>query len=605
MTRRAALRLVGAAPLLSIRRGRAAAGRAGTLDLESLKSCAWRVIVAGDGSGVEALRLTRSWDGPLCRSRLVNIGREPVRIKEVVLFDAAHALPPETEIYGEGFQMLSQTSGTLGQPADLGDYTDERHYKIPQPEGVRVVHGLLMLSAPGDAHRLMAFTSCRRFDGRFDIRPGNIQVVIDGEGRALPPGEGWDLEEITFRTGPDRDALLEALAGRLEQNHPPLKARMPPSGWCSWYCFGPRVTAAQVLANLAVISRSLPGLRYIQIDDGYQAAMGDWLDTGEAFGGGVATVLRQIREHGFEPAIWVAPFIAEKGSRVFREHPEWFVTDASGAPLASDKVTFGGWRHGPWFALDGTHPEAQRHLAAVFRTMREQWGCTYFKLDANFWGAMHGGRFHDPRATRIEAYRRGMEAVRRGAGDAFLLGCNHPIWASLGLIHGSRSSNDIKRAWSRVAGTARQNLRRNWQSGRLWWNDPDAVVLMGDLSEDEFLFHATAVYATGGMLLSGDDLTAITPARLALLRKLSPPTGVPARFADGSFRVGVADLPGRRIFCLLNWSDAPETVSFRLPGRHRIRDVWSDADLGVHPAGVVSQVLPARSGRLLAGTPAP
>jgi alpha-galactosidase len=29
------------------------------------------------------------------------------------------------------------------------------------------------------------------------------------------------------------------------------------------------------------------------------------------------------------------------------------------------------------------------------------------------------------RATRIEAYRRGMEAVRRGARDAFLLGCNH------------------------------------------------------------------------------------------------------------------------------------------------------------------------------------
>jgi alpha-galactosidase len=605
MTRRAALRLVGVASLLGGGGVRGDPRRAGTLDLESLKSAAWRVIPAGDGGGVDALRLTRSWDGPICRSRLVNTGREPVRIKEVVLFELDPALPPETGLYGEGFQMLSQTGGSLARPADVGDYTDERHYRIPQPEGVTAVHGLLTLSAPGVDHRLLAFTSCRRFDGRLYLRSGALQVVIDAEGLAIAPGEGWDLEEITFRSGPDRDVLLGALAGCLEQNHPSLKAAAPPSGWCSWYCFGPRVTAVQVLANLDVIARSIPGLRYIQIDDGYQAAMGDWLDTGAAFGGGVATVLRQIRERGFEPAIWVAPFVAEKGSRVFREHPEWFVTDASGAPLASDKVTFGGWRHGPWFALDGTHPEARRHLEEVFRTMREQWGCTYFKLDANFWGAMHGGRFHDPRATRIEAYRRGMEAVRRGAGDAFLLGCNHPIWASLGLIHGSRSSNDIKRAWARVAGTARQNLLRNWQSGRLWWNDPDAVVLMGDLSEDEFLFHATAIYATGGMLLSGDDLTAIAPARLALLCKLSPPTGVPARFADDSFRVGVADLPGRRVFCLLNWSDAPETLSFRLPGPHRLRDVWSDADLGVHPAGVVSRVLPARSGRLLAGTPAP
>ena len=44
--------------------------------------------------------------------------------------------------------------------------------------------------------------------------------------------------------------------------------------------------------------------------------------------------------------------------------------------------------------------------------MRQGWGVTYFKLDANFWGAMHGGRFHDPKATRIDAYRRGLTTDR-------------------------------------------------------------------------------------------------------------------------------------------------------------------------------------------------
>jgi alpha-galactosidase len=533
MTRRAALRLVAAGPLLRI--GGVGEGRGQGLDLDAVKAAAWRVVPAREGAGVDAVRLTRSWDGALCRSRLTNGGRDPVRVREAVLFDLSLGLPPETKLYGEGFQMLSQTGGTLGQPADLGDYTDAKHYRMPQPEGARAVHGVVTLSPPGGGHHLLAFTSARRFNGQFYLRPpGGLQVVVDTEGLALGPGESWDLEEFTFRAGPDREGLLAGLAGRLNENHPPLVPAFaePPSGWCSWYCFGPRVTAAQVLANLDVIAHAIPGLKYIQIDDGYQAAMGDWLETGDAFGGGVAGVLGQIRERGFEPAIWVAPFIAEKGSRVFREHPEWFVADAEGRPLAADQVTFGGWRRGPWYAVDGTHPEARRHLENVFRTMREEWGCTYFKLDGNFWGAMHGGRFHDPGATRIEAYRRGMEAVRRGAGSAFLLGCNHPMWASLGLIHGSRSSNDIKRTWARVKGTARQNLLRNWQSGRLWWNDPDAVVLMGDLTEDQFLFHATAVYATGGMLLSGDDLTAITPARLALLRKLSPPTRVAARFAD-------------------------------------------------------------------------
>jgi alpha-galactosidase len=604
MTRREALRLAAAGPLLRMA-GVSGRPRPG-VDLAAVKAAPWRVVPAGGAPTGDAVRLTRSWDGLLCRSRLVNGGRAPVRVKEVIVFDLAHELPPETKLYGEGFQMLSQTGGTLGQPADLGDYTDARHYRMPAPEGARTVHALVTLSPPDEGHRLLAFTSCRRFNGQFYLRPGALQVVVDTEGLALGPGEAWELEELTFGSGPDREELLASLAARLRENHPPLLSATaaPPSGWCSWYCFGPDVTAAQVLANLDVIARTIPGLKYIQIDDGYQPAMGDWLETGGAFGGDVGGVLRQIRERGFEPAIWVAPFIAEKGSRLFRDHPDWFVTDVDGRPLPSDRVTFGGWRRGPWFALDGTHPDARRHLETVFRTMREQWGCTYFKLDANFWGAIHGGRFHDPEATRIQAYRRGMEAVRRGAGDGFLLGCNHPIWPSLGLVHGSRSSNDIKRTWARVAGTARQNLLRNWQNARLWWNDPDAVVLMGDLPENEFLFHATAVYATGGMLLSGDDLTAISPQRMALLRKLYPPTGVPARFADDAFRVGEVALPGRRVFCLLNWSESPEAVSFSLLGPHRLREVWGDVDLGRQPGGRVSQVLPGRCGRLLECTPA-
>ena len=44
-------------------------------------------------------------------------------------------------------------------------------------------------------------------------------------------------------------------------------------------------------------------------------------------------------------------------------------------------------------------------------------------------------------------------------------------------------------------------------------------MLTGDLPDDEFQFHATAIYATGGMILSGDDLTKLPPARLAMLQE--------------------------------------------------------------------------------------
>ena len=604
VTRRDLLRIAVSASLAPLvpRLAAAAPPRHATLDLAALKGARGRVVAAG-GSSAASVRLTHEWDGPRCHARVKNAGRSAVALAEVVLFDVPHALPPETKVYGEGFQMLSQTGGTIGQPADLGDYTDGKHYRMPQPADATVTYNLLEVAPLGGAHRVLAFASSRRFVGRFEVRPSSLRIVMDTEGRALTPGEEWELEEFVFLGGPDREALMAALGDRIGTHHPPLRTDAPPCGWCSWYCFGPKVTANDVRRNLDVIARETPSLRYIQVDDGYQPAMGDWLETGAAFGGNVQGVLKEIRARGFEPAIWVAPFVAEKDSRVFRDHPEWFVTDASGGPLRSDRVTFGGWRRGPWYVLDGTHPEAQAHLESVFRTMRTDWGCTYFKLDANFWGAIHGGRFHDPQATRVEAYRRGMEAVRRGAGDAFILGCNHPLWPSLGLVHGSRSSNDIKRTWARVKGTARQNLLRNWQNGRLWWNDPDAVVLTG-LPDEEVRFHATAIHASGGMLLSGDDLSNVEPAVLDLLRKLQPPTGAAARFGDDGLEVGTIDRADERLIFLLNWSDAPKELSFSLDRLRRVRELWSGEDLGARPAGPVSLTLPARAGRVLVCTAA-
>ncbi|HXD30369.1 MAG TPA: glycoside hydrolase family 36 protein [Pyrinomonadaceae bacterium] len=564
-----------------------------------LELAPWRVIAVDPSTNVDEVVLQRDWRGALCSSRLMNRGSKPVAIKEVVLLDVPHRFSPDTKLYGEGFQMLTQTGGSLGQPIKFSQYTDEQHYKLPAPADARVFYGMMTLSTSTGTNHLVAFTSCRRFSGKFYLRDSSLQAVIDTEGLVIKPGETWQLEEFTYRKGSDRDILLALLGSRLEANHPTLQVKSPPTGWCSWYCFGPRVTAQQVLDNLDFIAKNAPQLRYIQIDDGYQSAMGDWLETGNAFGGNVQGVLKQIRARGFEPAIWVAPFVAEEKSNLFQQHQDWFVKDADGNPLRSDRVTFGGWRRGPWYVLDGTHPQAQQHLEKVFRTMRKEWGCTYFKLDANFWGAIHGGRFRDQSATRIEAYRRGMRAILKGADDGFVLGCNHPLWPSLGLIHGSRSSNDIKRTWDRIKTTARQNLSRNWQNGRLWWNDPDAICLSGDLPIEEFKFHATAIFASGGMVLSGDDLTRISPDRLEMLKKLLPPTGVAAEFADDSLAVGFVKHRRSLKVCLFNWDDAPATLKFRLPRRSVVTDYWTGESFGIRRGEFTVTNMPPHSARLL------
>jgi len=572
----------------------------------------WRVV---GGPGADTLIVTRQRVSGqnFAASRVSNPTDRPVSVKEVVLCEVSlRLIPPDTLVYGEGFQMLTQTAGSVGNPVDAGSYTDAKHYRLPtatNTDGARTFYGMMKIGSVLEDRNaainpvpqwVLAFTSCRRFSGFFRFHgTAPLEVVVDTEGLTLGPGDSWDLEEFYCAIDP---RVMKLPVERLILNHPPLKTGAPPTGWCSWYHFGPRVTAKDVLDNLDAIAKKIPGLTYIQIDDGYQPAMGDWLETGAAFGGDVRKVLDEITRRGFKAAIWVAPFVAEEQSHVFQQHPGWFVKDADGAPLRSDKVTFGGWRRGPWYALDGTHPEVQAHFERVFSTMRKEWGVTYFKLDANFWGAIHGGRFHDPRATRIEAYRRGMQAILKGAGDSFILGCNHPIWPSLGLIHGSRSSNDIKRTWDRIKTTAQQNLLRNWQNGTLWWNDPDAVVLTGDLPENEFLFHATAIYATGGMVLSGDDLTAIPEKRLAILKRLLPPTGVAAVFDDDNLRIGQIDLPDkRRLFCCFNWGDMPETLTRRLyyTSEVTLKDFWTGESLGAVTNRLTLENMPPHSARLL------
>lgn len=604
----------------------AATGRAftqsspGEAFIAALKQSPVKVVTTTGAVADTRISVQRTWNSEICTLSVRNNSGKPASIREIILFDFQHGLPGSTSIYGEGFQKLAQVGGTLEKPADLGTYTDRDHYKIPEPENMRTAYGMLTLQLQHNSRVLLATTSCNRFISRFSFDGSRIRISLDCENLVLQPGETWNLEEFMAITGPDREALYDKLTAAIAKHHPRLKHEPVPMGWCSWYCFGPGVTAKNVADNTDWIASHLPELKYIQVDDGYQPWMGDWMSKGNAFGGDVQNVLNEIKQKGLEPAIWVAPFVASPQSQLFKNHPDWFVKDEQGLPLCSDKIGFGGWRLGPWYVLDGTHPQVQAFFTELFSRMRKEWGCTYFKLDANYWGAMHGGVHYDKNATRIEAYRRGMAAILKGTGDAFVLGCNHPIWASLGLIHGSRSSMDTWRKWEAFRNIGRENLLRGWQNGRLWWNDPDCILLTDggatDImdqagnnvntqrpagpTENEYLFHAATVYASGGMLLSGDDLTKITPTRLNILKKLIPPTGIAARFEDEAFTVGTITLADRLVFAVFNWGEQSVERRIKLPkGTYRLVNKWTGEELGNFKDEYVIRSLPLHNALLI------
>ena len=587
---------------------------AGQRFLSILKKSDWVVEdLQGQAIAPDQIQVERVWNGTHCRASVKNVGDTPLRLSSVVLFELAeHGFAPDTPIYGDGFQMLYQNGGTLGQREDIGNNSDVKHYKIPDFRGLPTAYGVLNLNLTESDNLLLGFASCHRFIGRISFDAQQLLVSIDTEGLVLEPGESWDLEEFVVMGGERQGDLFNQLAGEINRNHPPRKVSPVATGWCSWYCYRMDVTDEIIRDNLDIFKQNVPELKFIQLDDGYQPFFGDWFDPNPEYGD-VRQTIADIRAKGFEPAIWVAPFIAQKDSRVLREHPDWFVKNAQGEPLDSSTVSFGGWRYGPWYALDGTHPEVQQHFENIFRTMREEWGVNYFKLDANYWGALQGGAHYQPNASRIEAYRQGMEAVLRGCDDdTVVLGCNAPIWPSFGLVTAMRTSGDIRRAWWSFKSLARQNLSRCWQNGTLWDSDPDCIVLTtdspwnvkGNVTDNEWMFHATSIHAVGGFILSGDKAEHLHAKELGILKKLLKPTGKGARFANTKLETGITDLGDTQYYYFFNWSDT-ETIdlSVSLIRPAALTDFWTDEALGAHGDSYTVSQLPPRSARLIVAKP--
>lgn len=550
-----------------------------------------------NGKNTNQMEFTTTLKDNVWKSTIKNCG-EDTKIQEIVLINQNNPFKKDTQVYGEGYSMLTQYRGTVETLDKISWFHDATHYKLPQKEGFNTVYNMALFSVSDNEFILIGFSSCKKFGGEIRFNNETIEIALITEGLILCNNQSWELEDLFIKSGSNREELLEEFADKISKNHTMLEYKNPPTGWCSWYCFGPRVTEKNILDNLDSIKARDIDLKFIQIDDGYQKHMGDWLEFDESFPNGIKPLFDKIIEKGFEPAIWVAPFIAQKESTVFKNHPDWFIKDEDGKPLASDTFSFGGWRCAPWYMIDPTNPEAYEHLKNVFSTMRNEWNCKYFKLDANMWGAMHKGVHYDKSASKTESYRLGMKAVLEGAGeDSFLLGCNAPMWPSIGTIHGNRITGDVTRSFDNFTQLADECFYRNWQNNKLWINDPDCVTIednsvevidgagnevvnVESLTNDEFLFNATYAYASGGIILSGDDLSRKYIKRCDILKYLLNSKHVSAKFDDTTFTVGRIDLGDRIMLCLFNREDKALDMKIPMNGTYSVYDVWHDKHMG-------------------------
>ena len=364
--------------------------------------------------------------------RLTNKGERPVAVGSVEL-PIRHLVCPGGDAASCRFYREGLTAVGVAGSRGVGDCDFELDpdflrftvsnpgaYRWDRPGRICAEHVGVLCNAHTGENLLAGFVTANRYCCRIIMAAGPreavaLHAVVDTERMPLDPGACIALEKLMLARGDDAESLLRLYAEELGAAMQAAPPAVMPSGWCSYYYYYGSETEDDILENarfLAEHRASIP-VEVIQVDDGWQAARGNWMDSSPAkFPHGMAWLAREISALGFKPGIWVAPFLVAPDTPVHQEHGEWLLRARDG-----DLLEMGGCR-----LLDPSHPDALRWLARVFRALRD-WGYTYFKLDFMMVAVCHGAQYHDRTLTRLEAYRKGLRAIRKAVGpEAFLLG---------------------------------------------------------------------------------------------------------------------------------------------------------------------------------------
>jgi alpha-galactosidase len=554
---------------------------------QALGGGAQRTGVNADGIRRPGGELALTWtlvphpDGLLLTLALRNQGPSPLGVKWLNVLDAPWPgcwTPSTLRVAQAGWQSWSPAT----PPLPLRAQRALPEPPIAGPAGVPAegfaspwVCELAPESAPG---LTLGFLEATRWTGMVRLVPdwtgGRLIATCFTEGLVLAPGaEACASPLLLLEAGPSAMARYgAAVASHLGAPAPP---RTAPRGWCSWYTRFGAVTEADVLRNAHVLAgrRAELAVEVVQLDDGWQPAIGDWLSTTKAFPRGLGPLVSDLRSLGFEAGLWLAPFVVGADSRVARRHPEWLLPGPDGQPV----LALHNWGQ-RCHTLDLALPEVQAHLAQVVQTLVGAWGFRFLKLDFLYAGALPGPRAEG--CSPLEAYRLGLQTIRKAAGNAFLLGCGAPTLPSVGLVDGMRVGPDVAARWwpeggdpsaPALANALRSTFARGWMHGRWWVNDPDCLLLGAEhegLTAAERQTWAAAVLLSGGLHFLSDEVGDLSPTARARAATVFAHTGQPATVLstddDGLPTRAWQGLPswgpGAGIAALLNPADVTAVV---------------------------------------------
>jgi len=527
------------------------------------------------------------------------------RVRTVIRNDgptAAHIrfVEPFTGVLGSEWDRIFVQSETMTKKVGIFEF-----------KGSFESHMCVALSESNDEEGLLVgFENLSDAFYRFSLNADGRRMspVCPREDIALEPGTELEISPLLIGAGLGMSGLLDRYAEATARKLAARASSETVSGWCSWYHYYGCETENDILDNARALKSSPLGglIRVIQIDEGWnrpgndaQRIWGDWQPGGK-FPRGMKSLADEIHALGFQAGLWLAPFSADPASALVAEHPDWLIQTKNrqgGLLNAGGPAEVKG--------LDLTNPEVLNWLEETFNRVFHEWGFDYVKIDFLMHGVSEGRRF-DPTKTTAEAFRMGMEVIRRCAGEEkFVLACGSPLGPAIGLCDAMRIGPDVGGRWyspinlaewpqgnCSIRAAAYPTFYRQWMHEVWWRNDPDCLLARDtsvsyeiaafehikaelpttelEISERDFgltlneaEFWVRAVWFTGGLSVLSEVWNDLPPERQHLLQQAFAPhrqkVGWENCFRDPDLAV-LRSKGGRAMVGLFNLSDDSKSV---------------------------------------------
>ena len=430
------------------------------------------------------------------------------------------------------------------------------------------------------------------------------RIECDFADYSLDPGETISTDYILLAFHSDPFFLLEGYADAVcKLNHVrEFKAEDIPVGWMTWYNQDSHlrggggnargaVKEEVVLEQTSFIRKHLKdyGVNFIEIDEGYERALGDW-DANEFVPGGMDGIAKKIKKEDLTPGIWITPFMVSERAQVFQDHPDWFVKK-EGKPFP-----FWEWSmvppHETVYVPDSTNPKVKTWIKEVYRKFVRS-GYQFFKNDFVDGPGLTNVEFANKKIARgLKIWRQGFGIIRGAVGkECHIQPCSGPTIAGVGIIDSARIEVDIgggvgERQWKTLKAVARGIACKYYQNRKFFINDPDNLIVseyeqfksygskarfahVVELMKREAQVRASLAVLCGGIICLGDRLTLLREEQLDLIKKCLPVYGEAARpvdmFENEFPEVWALDVKkpwgSWKIVSLFNWGDRGK-VSF-------------------------------------------